>query len=67
MHESCVVNVCDSFNSAQSHTFEIHFDAQFFNIDRVAPRAVGFKELATTLLALVALSASTMPVFSSLS
>lgn len=53
--------------AAQTHAVQIHFDAQLLDIVRVAPRTVGFEELATTLLALVALPASTMPVFSGLS
>jgi hypothetical protein len=44
-----------------------HFDTQLLDIIGVSPRAVGFEELTTALLALVALSASTVPVFRRLS
>jgi transposase len=60
------MNLGDSFDSPQSHAIEIHFDAQLLDILRVSPRAVGFEELTTALLALVALSVSTMSVFSCL-
>ena len=67
MHDSGMVNLGDSFDATQSHTVEIHFEAQLLDILSGAPRAVGFEELTTTLLTFVALPASAMPVFSCLS
>jgi hypothetical protein len=67
VHDSRVVNLGDSFDAPQSHAIEIHFDAQLLDIVGVSPRAVGFEELPTAVLALVALSASSMSVFSRLS
>ena len=67
MHNSGVMNLGDSFDATQSHAIEIHFDTQLLDIIRVSPRTVGFEELPTAMLALVALSASSMSVFSGLS
>lgn len=67
MHDSGVVDLSDTFDAAQTHAVQVHFDAQLLDIVRVAPRTVRFEELATTLLALVALPTSAMPVFRGLS
>src|SRR4028118_337485 len=67
VHHSSVVNFRDPFDATQSHTIKIHFDTQLLDVIGVSPRAVKFEELTTALLALVALSASTMPVLSGLS
>ena len=55
-HDRSVMNLGDSFYAPQSHTIEIHFDAQLLNLPRITPRTVGFQKLPTALLALVALS-----------
>lgn len=66
MHDSGVVDLGDTFAPAP-HAVQRHFDAQLLDIVPLAPSTVGFEALATTLLALVALPDSTMPVFSGLS
>lgn len=58
-----MVDLADPFDAAQPYTIEIHLNTELLDIIRVSPPTVGFEELATALLALVALPASTVPVF----
>jgi hypothetical protein len=67
VHDRRVVDLGDSFDAPQSHAIEIHFETQLLDVIGVSPRAVRLEKLATTLLALIALSASTVPVFSRVS
>jgi hypothetical protein len=60
--DSSVVDPGDSLNAPQSHTIEVHFQAQLLNIVRIFPIAIAFEELATAVLAFVALSLSTMTI-----
>jgi hypothetical protein len=62
-----VVDFANSFDPWQPHAIEIHLDAQLLDFIAVAPRVIRFEEVTTALLAFIAMSAATMPVFSSLS
>jgi hypothetical protein len=61
-----MVDVRYPFNTSQSHAIQVHFDAQLLDIIRVLPGAVKLKKLATAMLALIALSAFTLPVLNCL-